>query len=141
MQPIPIDIQPGYRIVSQDIVQGKLNNEQVDLSSVYIYTGLSEDNPPQYNYEYYPDPNGDAIVGKLTYDDLMTNYKVLTQQEWVGLKSGKVPDNWMETLEAYASAETDPAVKTAGFMGLPKLFWYVAGGLAIYYIAKRNKMI
>lgn len=145
MQQLPIDIQPGYKLISNEQVQAKLDGGQVDFSQVWTITGISEDNPTPdnqiYTYEYYPDPNGEPETGTITYSEIGANYKVLTMPEFVGLKSGKVPDGWLETLEAYPTSSDEVPVQTAGFLGLPKLFWIVAVGGVIFYIAKRNKMI
>ena len=146
MKQVAIDIQPGYKLISNIDVQSKLDGNQVDFSKVWTITGISSDNPTPdneiYTYEWYPDPNGDPETGTITYSEILANYKVLTPQEFVGLKSGKIPEGWLETLDAYpTSSDEIPPVKTAGFMGIPKIVWFIAiGGLAIY-IAKKNKMI
>lgn len=145
-----LNIQPGMKVVKTSYLEG-MPPAPGDVS-VYTVSSLtcedgdgiqvSFDNPSL-------GPNGQNLTACFTMSKIMESYKVLTPQEWVAWKSGKLPDNFWDTLEAYPQTETgtapgliaEPAVKTAGFMGLPKLFWYVAGGLAIYYIAKRNKMI
>jgi hypothetical protein len=147
MKQVAIDIQPGYKLISNEQVQTKLDGGQLDFSQVWTITGISSDNPTPdneiYTYEFSPNgPNAPVETGTITYSEIITNYKVLTPVEWVGLKSGKMPDNWLETLEAYpTSSDEVPPVQTAGFLGLPKLFWIVAVGGVIFYIAKRNKMI
>ena len=147
MKQVTIDIQPGYKLISNEQVQAKLDGGQVDFSKVWTITGISGDNPTPdneiYTYEWLPNgPNEPAETGTITYSEILANYKVLTHPEFIGLKSGKVPDGWLETLDAYPTSSSEiPPVKTAGFMGIPKIVWFIAiGGLAIY-IAKKNKMI
>ena len=147
MQQVPTDIQPGYKLISNEQVQTKLEGGQLDFSQVWTITGtqIMEGLPDAliYTYEFSPNgPNAPVETGTITYSEINSNYKVLTPVEWTGLKSGKMPDNWLETLEAYpTSSDEVPPVQTAGFLGLPKLFWIVAVGGVIFYIAKRNKII